>query len=188
MKIPQMFFVMALVLTVTGTGETAVKNTKNPIVVILTELGNIEIELFYQEAPKTTENFTKKVQERYFDGTTFHRLVPQFVIQGGDPNSKDQDSSNDGYGGGQMDVEPRKLSNQKATIAMASSSRSQPITSQSDSQFFINLADNIGLDRLGFIPFGKVVKGLDIVERISQQKRDAQDRPLKNIVLKIRPK
>lgn len=189
MKISQMFLVICFALILnTTTGETAMKNTKKPIIIIQTELGNMEIELFSLEAPKTTENFIKKVRERYFDRTTFHRLVPQFVIQGGDPNSKDQDPSNDGYGGGQMGVEPRKFSNLKATIAMASSSRAQPISSQSDSQFFINLADNAGLDRMGFIPFGRVVKGLEVVERIAQQKRDERDRPLKNIAMKIRIK
>ncbi len=150
-----------------------------------TAINKIEIELFPQEAPKTVNNFVNKVLAKEFDGTTFHRLVPGFVIQGGDPLSKDGDPANDGYGGERMDAEPRKLSNLRGTVSMASSSRMQPIDSQSDMQFFINLDDKCArLDVVGFIPFGKVVSGMDVVDKIAKQPRDARDRPLKNVTIK----
>lgn len=150
-----------------------------------TTIHRIEIELLPKEAPKTVTNFVNKVLAKEFDGTTFHRLVPGFVIQGGDPLSKDQDPSNDGYGGERMDAEPRKLSNLRGTVSMASSSRMQPIDSQSDMQFFINLDDKCArLDAMGFIPFGKVVKGMEVVDVIAKQPRDARDRPLKNVTIK----
>lgn len=185
MKILRAFVLSSLVIIGASLAEAAPKGSKNPVVTIDTPLGTFEVELYMQEVPKTVQNFLTKVKKEHFNGTTFHRLVPQFVIQGGDPNSKDNDPSNDGYGGGQMEVEPRTLSNRKGTIAMASSSRQQPINSQSDSQFFINLSDNSPLDEMGFIPFGKVTKGMDIVDTIAKQKRDQRDRPVENISMKI---
>ncbi len=161
--------------------EAQEKNTVT--VVVDTDLGKITIELQPGKAPKTVANFLRQSKAKAFNGTTFHRVVPGFVIQGGDPLSKDNDPSNDGTGGGTMGVEPRQLSNIKGTISMASASRTMPINSQSDAQFFINLNDNLGLDQYGFIPFGKVTAGLDIVGKIAQQARDKNDRPLKNIVI-----
>ncbi len=154
--------------------------------VIETEYGKIEAELLSDAAPLTVANFIKQARMGAFDGTTFHRLVPGFVIQGGDPLSKDDDPTNDGFGGGQMPAEPRKLSNARGTLAMASSSRAKPIDSQSDSQFFINQGNNAALDAYGFIPFAKVVKGMEIVDKIIQQPRDGADRPLKNITMKVK--
>jgi cyclophilin family peptidyl-prolyl cis-trans isomerase len=156
-----------------------------PHALLDTDLGTIEIELLTKDAPLTALNFMNKAVAKAFDGTTFHRLVPGFVIQGGDPNSKDSDPNNDGMGGGQMDVEPRKLSNLRGTVSMASSSREMPIANQSDMQFFINLDNKCArLDGMGFIPFGKVVKGIEVVDQIAKQQRDGRDRPVKNITIK----
>lgn len=161
------------------------KMMEKPVVVLDTDFGQIEIELFPKDAPQTVLNFVSKTLARSFDGTTFHRLVPDFVIQGGDPLSKDSDPANDGYGGEQMGAEPRKKSNLRGTISMASSSRAQPIDSQSDAQFFINLDDKCTrLDQMGFIPFGQVVKGMEVVDLIAKQPRDMRDRPTKNITIK----
>lgn len=71
----------------------------NPIIVIVTNKGNIELELDAENAPKHTENFVKLVNEQFYVGTTFHRVIPEGIIQAGDPNSKDSDKSNDGLGG-----------------------------------------------------------------------------------------
>jgi cyclophilin family peptidyl-prolyl cis-trans isomerase len=152
--------------------------------IIMTDLGKITIELKPGKAPKTVANFVQQAKAKAFDGTTFHRVVPGFVIQGGDPLSKDNNPSNDGTGGGTMGVEPRKLSNIKGTISMASASRNVPINSQSDAQFFINMNDNLGLDQYGFIPFGMVTAGMEIVGKIAQSSRDKNDRPLKNVYIK----
>lgn len=168
-----------------ATAQVDVKKIMDkPVVLLDTDLGQIEIELFAKEAPNTVLNFINKTLAGAFDGTTFHRLVPGFVIQGGDPLSKDSDPANDGYGGEQMGVEPRKKSNLRGTISMASSSRVQPIDSQSDAQFFINLDDQCArLDQMGFIPFGRVVRGMEVVDKIAKQPRDMRDRPLKNITI-----
>jgi cyclophilin family peptidyl-prolyl cis-trans isomerase len=154
--------------------------------IIETEYGKIEAELLSDAAPLTVANFIAQARTGAFDGTTFHRIIPGFVIQGGDPLSKDDDPANDGCGGGQMPAEPRKLSNERGTISMASSSRAKPIDSQSDVQFFINQGNNAALDGYGFIPFAKVTKGMDAVDKIVQQPRDGADRPLKNITMKVK--
>ncbi|MEW6685410.1 MAG: peptidylprolyl isomerase [Candidatus Edwardsbacteria bacterium] len=163
--------------------EAKVMEFNQPMVTIETTYGKIVLELFPKEAPKTVANFAKLITEGFYNGCSFHRVVPNFVIQGGDPNSKDNDPNNDGYGGGQMEVEPRKLSNIRGTVSMASASRQQPIDSQSDAQFFINLKDNTRLDAFGFIPFGKVIQGMEVVEKIEKAKRDERDRPLENVVM-----
>lgn len=157
------------------------KDKSKVIAVLSTDLGKITIELQPEKAPKTVANFLQKAKSKDFDGTTFHRLVPGFVIQGGDPLSKDNDPTNDGTGGELMGVEARNLSNTRGSISMASASRAIPINSQSDAQFFINLNDNPGLDQYGFIPFGKVTAGMDVVGKIAQQARDKNDRPVKDI-------
>ena len=170
-----------------ATGQTTTDVTKfiNPHAVLTTGFGMIEIELKTKDAPISALNFMNKAMAKAFDGTTFHRLVPGFVIQGGDPNSKDADPNNDGMGGDRMDAEPRKLSNLRGTVSMASSSRAVPIADQSDMQFFINLDNTCArLDGMGFIPFGKVVKGMDVVDVIARQPRDARDRPTKNVTIK----
>jgi peptidyl-prolyl cis-trans isomerase B (cyclophilin B) len=152
---------------------------------LVTDFGNIKLELATKSSPMTVANFIAKSKAGAFDGTTFHRLVPGFVIQGGDPLSKDADQTNDGFGGDKMGVEPRKLSNKRGTVSMASSSRQQPIADQSDAQFFINLDDKCArLDGMGFIPFARVVKGMEVVDKIAKQPRNENDRPLKNIVIK----
>ncbi|MFN3135788.1 MAG: peptidylprolyl isomerase, partial [Candidatus Kryptonium sp.] len=75
------------------------KTKEKEVVVIETKFGNIVIELFDDAAPKHAENFRKLVREGFYNGTTFHRVIPEFVIQGGDPLSKDKDKNNDGRGG-----------------------------------------------------------------------------------------
>jgi peptidyl-prolyl cis-trans isomerase B (cyclophilin B) len=170
--------------TIAAPAAVDVTKFVKPHAVLETDFGTIEIELKTKDAPITTLNFMNKAVAKAFDGTTFHRLVPGFVIQGGDPLSKDADPDNDGTGGDEMEVESRKLSNLRGTVSMASKSR-PPITSQSDMQFFINLDDKCArLDGMGFIPFGKVVKGMEVVDVIAKQPRDARDRPTKNVTIK----
>lgn len=163
---------------------TDVTKFVKPHALLITDFGTIELELKTKEAPLTALNFMNKAVAKAFDGTTFHRIIPGFVIQGGDPLSKDDIPGNDGTGGDRMEIEPRKLSNVRGTVSMASSSR-PPIADQSDMQFFINMENTCAqLDRMGFIPFATVVKGMEVADQIVKQPRGANDRPIKNITIK----
>jgi len=161
------------------TNDGDVQNTSkkevitNPVVVMETGKGNIEIELFMDKMPKTAGNFKKLVEEGFYDGVRFHRVIDNFMIQGGDPLSKDE-SKKDFWGTGgpgyAIDDEfVEGLSNVRGTIAMANSG---PNTG--GSQFFINTVDNIGLDfdKPPFTSkhpvFGKVVEGMDVVLSIEK--------------------
>lgn len=133
------------------------------VVVFETNHGTYEVTL-NTDTPVATGNMLKKVEAGFYNNLTFHRVVNGFVIQGGDPQGT-------GMGGGEMKMDPiGKNSNLKGTISMASGSRNKPITDQSDAQFFINTADNFRLDDYGFVAFGKVTKGYDVIEKIENVK------------------
>lgn len=157
----------------------------NPIVVIVTNKGEIEIELDAENAPKHTENFVKLVNEQFYVGTTFHRVIPEGIIQAGDPNSKDSDKSNDGLGGPGYTVEPEfKLPHLKWSVAAArQGDRVNPKKKSNGSQFYICLRDLPGLDQAGYTVFGRVINGFDTVEKISKVKRDENDNPIRRIVI-----
>jgi len=152
-----------------------------------TSLGNFTIELFEKEAPLSAENFLRYVDDKHFDGTIFHRVIPGFMIQGGGMES----------GMGQKDTrEPIKneakngLKNLRGTLSMA---RTNEINSAT-SQFFVNLKDNDFLDHkpgnnstYGYAVFGKVTEGMDVVDKIAKVKtgsrRGHQDVPLEDVVV-----
>lgn len=148
--------------------QTQSSITKNPIVVIETSMGTIKVELYPDKAPITVSNFLYYVNEKFYDGLIFHRVIKNFVIQGGGftPDGKNKKT------GSPIKNEARTdTPNARGTIAMA---RTYEIDSAT-SQFFINLKDNFPLnhrdntpDGFGYCVFGKVVEGMDIVDQISQ--------------------
>ncbi|MBI5306631.1 peptidylprolyl isomerase [Candidatus Wolfebacteria bacterium] len=152
--------------------------TQMPIMTIKTNLGDIKIELFEKDVPKTVANFIKLSKEGFYDGTRFHRVIKGFMVQAGDPNSKDDDWSNDGMGGPGYQFEDElnpqkesyKLGYLKGIVAMANSG---PNTN--GSQFFIML-ENYPLPR-NYTIFGKVAEGQDIVDKIGDLKTYANDNP-----------
>lgn len=131
--------------------------------VIETSKGRIVFELYPDVAPKTVANFEKLAADSFYNGTKFHRVVPDFVVQGGDPNSKNSDPSDDGMGGPgyTVDAEFNKLKHTKGTVAMA---RSQDVNS-AGSQFYICLAPQPSLDGKYTI-FGQVTEGQEVVDKI----------------------
>ncbi len=162
-------------------GTTKAKG-KNPVVTIETTLGTIVMELYPDKAPKTVENFVKLAKEKYFDGCLFHRIVPGFVIQGGDPLTKDpakKDLWGTGGPGSSFADEPVKGDYIRGAVAMANSG---PNTN--GSQFFICVKDLTG--RLGkqYNLFGQVTKGLDVVDKIVAVDRDARDCPKSDVAMK----
>lgn len=141
---------------------------------ITTPMGDIVLELYGDQTPITVENFTKLAGEGFYDDTRFHRVIDGFMIQGGDPLSKDIDAKDMwGTGGPGYQFEDEfvpELSNVAGTISMANAG---PGTN--GSQFFINVADNTFLDGKHTV-FGKVVDGYNLVEEISQMETDERDR------------
>lgn len=156
-------------------------NEKNMKATIKTNKGDIVLELFEDQTPKTAGNFAKLAKEGFYDGTKFHRVIDGFMIQGGDPQTKnDSLQMMWGTGGPGYKFEDEivdGLSNVVGTISMANAG---PNTN--GSQFFINVGDNTFLDGKHAV-FGKVVEGMDIVMMISQVQRNERDVPLEAIVL-----
>lgn len=160
--------VLALVIVVSNL--MASKNTK---VALETNKGTIVLELYTGQMPITAGNFVKLVKEGFYDGVIFHRIIPGFMIQGGDPTGTGMGGPGykikDEFTGTNLDK------NDRGTISMANAG---PNTG--GSQFFINLVDNNFLD--GRHPvFGKVIEGLEIVDLISNVETDSQDRPVEEI-------
>jgi len=149
--------------------------------VIQTRFGNIVIEFFPDAAPKHTANFIKLAKSGFYDSTTFHRVIPGFIIQGGDPLSRDDDRSNDGSGGPgyKIDPEPNQHQHLRGSVGMA---RGQEPESNG-SQFYICLAPQPHLDKLQFTVFGRVIEGMDVVDRIAEVPRDSRDNPLEPVYM-----
>jgi cyclophilin family peptidyl-prolyl cis-trans isomerase len=140
----------------------------NPRVVIETVEGPIVLRLFPKDAPKTVANFTKLVGEGYYDSLTFHRIVPGFVIQGGDPNSRNDNPFDDGQGGPGYTV-PAEIGRKhvKGAVAMARMPDAvNPTRASNGSQFYLALRDLPQLDG-GYTVFGEVVSGWDTIERLT---------------------
>jgi peptidyl-prolyl cis-trans isomerase B (cyclophilin B) len=140
--------------------------------------GDIRLKFFPDVAPNHVQNMTKLAREKFYDGTTFHRVIPGFMIQGGDPHSKESNRSRHGMGGPgyRVDAEFNHRTHKRGTLSMA---RSQDPNS-AGSQFFICVADSNFLDGQ-YTVFGEVVSGMEIVDRIVNVQRDGNDNPLDRI-------
>jgi len=165
----------------------AVTDTTNPIVLMKTSMGDIKLELYPQKAPKTVANFLSYVEDGFYDGTIFHRVIGNFMIQGGGftPDTKQKETKppivNEAGNG---------LRNLRGTIAMARTSDVNSATSQ----FFINVADNPNLDHkdetpreFGYAVFGKVIEGMDVVDKIKEVKTTTkgyyEDVPVEPVII-----
>ncbi len=142
-----------------------IKLENNKIAVIETDKGIIKFKFYPDEAPKTVENFIKLANDGFYDGIKFHRVVPGFVVQGGDPNSKDDDPTNDGQGGPGYTIEAEfsELQHVDGTVSMAR--KSDP--NSAGSQFYICLGRQSHLDGQ-YTVFGQVTEGLDVVHKIEK--------------------
>jgi peptidyl-prolyl cis-trans isomerase B (cyclophilin B) len=154
---------------------------KKEVAVLKTTLGTIVFELLPDVAPKMVENFKDLAKSGFYDGTTFHRVINGFMIQGGDPLSKDNDPSNDGTGDGPRKMPAEFTTKYSHVRGMVSTARSSDPNSGS-CQFFIVQKDSTFLDNKYTI-FGRVLEGLDVVDAISNVPKDRNDRPLKNVVM-----
>lgn len=153
--------------------------------IIETTMGAVVISFLDDVAPKHVANFRKLAREGYYDGTTFHRVIPNFVIQGGDPLSKDDDRSNDGTGGPGYTV-PAEIKSKHTRGAVAAARRGDqfnPERRSSGSQFYICLRDLPNLDGGGYTVFGQVIEGMDVVDKIANFPRDRRDNPKQKVVM-----
>lgn len=161
-------------------GVKIINNIKNKMVTMETSLGNIEIELYSDKAPKTVENFVKLANQGFYENTKFHRVIKTFMIQGGDPYTKGQDTSVYGTGGPgyKFEDEPNDLPMVAGMLAMANSG---PDTN--GSQFFIITAAETPWLVGKHTVFGKVISGMDVVTKIENTKTGANDLPVTPVVV-----
>jgi peptidyl-prolyl cis-trans isomerase B (cyclophilin B) len=158
-----------------------------PVAVISVEsFGEIRLELLPELAPVTVENFVKLAGEKFYDGTTFHRVIPDFMIQGGCPNTKNRDPRDDGQGGPGYTIEDEfsDVSHTRGMVSMANTGKPK----SGGSQFFIVVKDSPHLDGK-YSLFGRVLEGMEVADRITAVERDVygrhgpQDRPIENVVI-----
>ena len=186
-----LMMVLMLMIAVTAYSEVRHKKfTKEEIkkmadtkAVIETKFGNMEIKFFPDVAPNHVDNFIKLAKEGFYNGTTFHRVIPGFMIQGGDPNSKDHDKSMHGMGdpGYKLKAEFNDKSHKRGILSAARSGHPD----SAGSQFFICVADAPHLDKQ-YTVFGEVVSGIDVVDKIVGQPRDRRDNPDERIEIKVK--
>lgn len=169
--------------------DVDITNDMNPVAVLNTNKGTIEIELYENQMPITAGNFVKLVNEGFYNGVKFHRVIDGFMIQGGDPNTKTDEVLKYGTGGPGYSIPDEHikgelLTNVRGTIAMANSG-----PNSGGSQFFINLVDNTNLDfdkpplTSKHPVFGRVVAGMDVVDAIAKVETSANNLPLEDVVI-----
>jgi len=150
---------------------------------IETKFGNIELRFFPEVAPNHVNNFVELAKKGFYDGTIFHRVIPKFMIQAGDPNSKQPDRSKHGQGGPGYTVkaEFNNKPHKRGTVSMARAAHPD----SAGSQFFICVADSSFLDGK-YTAFGEVVSGMDVADKIVNQPRDKADNPIEKIEMKVK--
>ena len=162
-------------------GQTAAKKELRAI--IKTKFGEIEIKFFEDIAPKHVENFIKLAKDGFYNGTIFHRVIPGFMIQGGDPNTKDL-TKKETYGQGGPDYNVKaEFSDTPHKRGIVSMARAADPDS-AGSQFFIVVEDSRFLDRK-YTAFGEVVKGIGVADKIVNLPKDAKDNPLERIEMTV---
>ena len=147
-------------------------------VIIKTSFGNIKFNLLSDIAPETVRNFSQLVKSGFYNGTLFHRIIPGFMIQGGDPNTKDPDKSTWGQGGPgyNLKAEFNSRSHLRGIISMARANDPD----SAGSQFFIVTSDSTFLDRQ-YTVFGEVVDGMEVADKIVNLPRDGNDCPEREV-------
>jgi peptidyl-prolyl cis-trans isomerase B (cyclophilin B) len=149
---------------------------------IETKFGEITLKFFPDVAPNHVKSFIDLANDGFYDGTTFHRIVAGFVIQGGDPNTKSDDRSKHGMGGPgfTLKAEFSNLPHKRGSLSMARAAHPD----SAGSQFFICVADAPFLDN-EYTIFGEVVEGMDVVDKIVSQPKDQRDNPIDRVEMKV---
>ncbi|MCI0444071.1 peptidylprolyl isomerase [bacterium] len=185
MRIQIIYVFMAFVAAVFFANIAGAKDLMAPdseVAVLDTSMGQITIEFFPNAAPKHVENFKALANKGFYNGVKFHRVIKGFMIQAGDPNSKDNDPSNDGAGnaGYTLKQEFNSISHKRGIVSMAR--RGDSVDSAS-CQFFIMHRDRPELDNQ-YTVFGRVISGMDTVDKIAETPTGARDNPATPVVIK----
>ena len=169
------------VLSKTFTQEE-IKGMEESKAIIHTVFGDITLRFFPKLAPNHVNSFMELAKKGFYDGTIFHRVIPGFVIQGGDPNSKSHEKAQHGTGGPgyRLKAEFNSKPHKRGILSMARSSQ----LDSAGSQFFICVSDVPSLDEK-YTVFGEVTKGMDVVDKIVSLPRDGRDNPLKRVEIKM---
>ena len=151
--------------------------------ILTTRHGDITIEFLPEFAPNHVKNFTELAKKGFYDGTLFHRVIPDFMIQGGDPLSKNADKRLHGTGGSDKNVKAEfsKTPHLRGVVSMARSANPD----SASSQFFIVVADSSHLDNQ-YSAFGKVTEGLDVVDKIVAEETDHRDNPIEAVSMTVK--
>ncbi|MFH1714356.1 MAG: peptidylprolyl isomerase [Candidatus Nealsonbacteria bacterium] len=176
-----LFVVLALVFLAAAVfGWKVLSPEEIKLAVLETNYGTVKIRMFPELSPKTVANFETLASDNYYDGIKFHRVIQDFMIQTGDPNSRDQDWSDDGIGGPGYDFEDEinDLKMIKGKVAMANSG---PDTN--GSQFFILTADSATWLDGKHTVFGEVFEGMDVVLKIEKAETNENDHPIEDIIM-----
>jgi cyclophilin family peptidyl-prolyl cis-trans isomerase len=190
MKLQNILGALLVLLFLTPLAVSAQKlKGKDQLVTISTPQGDIRLILF-DDTPKHKENFLKLVKDGFYDGTTFHRVIDGFMIQGGDPNTKDADPNNDGSGNPGYTLPAEINSKYKhvrgAVAAARMGDQVNPMKESSGSQFYI-VENHDGTPMLdeAYTVFGQVVDGLDVIDKIAEQPANQRNRPVTDIKMKV---
>lgn len=154
-----------------------------PKAIISTRHGDITIGFLPEVAPGHVNNFIELAKKGFYDGTLFHRCIPDFMIQGGDPNSKNPDKRLHGTGGSGKNIKAEfsKTPHVRGVVSMARSANPD----SASSQFFIVVADSSHLDNQ-YSAFGKVESGLDVVDKIVNEETDHRDNPVEAVSMTVK--
>jgi cyclophilin family peptidyl-prolyl cis-trans isomerase len=173
--------------TNTTTSVNQPKDTTEELIELTTSFGTMYMWL-YKETPQHRNNFISLAKAHYFDSTTFHRCVKNFVIQGGDPNSKDADSTNDGSGGPgytiPAEIDTSLFKHKRGAVGAARTDN--PTKASSGSQFYIVLpkAGTPNLDN-NYTVFGEIISGMEVADSIVKQPQNAKNRPYVDIIMNV---
>ena len=161
-----------------------IKKMAETSAVIETKFGNLRLQFFADAAPNHVKNLIDLAKKGFYDGTLFHRVIPGYMIQGGDPNSRNPDRSTHGFGGPGYNLKAEF--NEKPHVRGTLSTARRPgDVDSAGSQFFICVAPAPRLDRQ-YTVFGEVVSGMEVADKIASQPRDAKDNPLGPIEMKVK--
>jgi peptidyl-prolyl cis-trans isomerase B (cyclophilin B) len=178
-----LFLSAGLVMAADKSTAPKEESSKGPRAIIKTKFGDIEVKFLPDVAPKHVANFVKLAKDGFYNGTIFHRVIPGFMIQGGDPNTKDslkKDTYGQGGPGYSIKAEFSDIPHKRGTVSMARAN--DPDTA--GSQFFIVVEDSRFLDNK-YSVFGEVVRGIGVTDKIVNLPRDERDNPKERVEMTV---